>query len=181
VACSASDFLTELIKNGNGFYLFCSMNAGLRFRQCHLPHRTVHIIEHKASSYIHNITHRFSIVICSLPNSSARFTQCCKLAVQTETTNEHVHNIRGNSKMVNIYKHAYTFSHCPAIEPRALRSQVGHSTTIPLPLPRSQFVLSVCDARCNRDKGLSLDLLIFLPIKTLCCSVTSRSILNICM
>jgi len=51
----------------------------------HLPRRTAHIIEHKASSYQHNIAHRFSIVIYTLPNSGTRFIQCRELITTTAT------------------------------------------------------------------------------------------------
>jgi len=61
-----------------------------------MPHRTVHITEHKASLHKRNITHRFSTVIYTLLNSGARFTQCRKLIILTETTNKHIHNIRGS-------------------------------------------------------------------------------------
>jgi len=41
-------------------------------------------------------------------------------------------DIRGNSKMVNIYKHALRhFWHSPGIEPVTFWSQVEHATTIP--------------------------------------------------
>jgi len=89
-------------------------------------------IKHKVSSYKHNITHRFSTVIYTLPNSGAKLTQCRKLTTQTETTNKRLHNIRGNSEMVNIYKHAFTFSTPPGDRTRDLsipRRTLYHCST----------------------------------------------------
>lgn len=74
-----------------------------------LQHRTVHVMKHKASSHKHHITHRFSTVIYMLPNNGTRFTQCRKLTILTKTTNRLIHNIRGNSKTIHIYTHAFTF------------------------------------------------------------------------
>jgi len=52
-------------------------------------------------------------------------------------------NIRGNSKMVSIYKHALRhFWHSPGIEPVSFWSQVEHATAMPRPPPLS--------ARCCR-------------------------------
>jgi len=70
---------------------------------------------------------QFSTAIYTLPNSSARLTECRKLTiVQTETTIEHI--IKHKTQLNSGKYLQFTFWHSPGIEPGTFRSQVGQWT-----------------------------------------------------